>query len=91
MTLQEFKAWLEGFSASFENGAPNEAQWALIHKKLGSVVAPVASQPAIPKLPPIGGPWLDRPTLPKVWYETQIISKTPIDNVQSWNNAVLHG
>ncbi|KAB2708321.1 hypothetical protein [Brucella intermedia] len=37
MTLNEFKAWLEGYSASFVDGAPNADQWAKINEKLGSV------------------------------------------------------
>ncbi|TCQ79986.1 hypothetical protein EDF68_10331 [Ochrobactrum sp. BH3] len=90
MNLAEFKAWLEGYSASFKEGAPSQEQWAIISKKLGGVIAPFATQPAISKLPPIGEPWLDRQTVPKVWYETKIISDDrPM--MQSWNSAVLHG
>ena len=36
MTLSEFRAWLEGFSASF-NEAPNAEQWAAIQEKMNTV------------------------------------------------------
>ncbi|MFC0245793.1 hypothetical protein ACFOLL_12755 [Falsochrobactrum ovis] len=62
MTLSEFKAWLEGFSASFSNGTPDDAQWDLIQKKLASVSYYTAPLPTtLPKLPPIGEPWLSGP------------------------------
>ncbi len=38
MTLGEFKAWLDGFSAAI-NGAPTAEQWATIREKLGEVQA----------------------------------------------------
>lgn len=38
MTLAEFKAWLDGYSASFTDGAPNAEQWAVISEKLAGVV-----------------------------------------------------
>jgi hypothetical protein len=37
MTLGEFRAWLEGYSASFTDGAPNAAQWKTIAEKLEAV------------------------------------------------------
>lgn len=39
MTLSEFKAWLEGYSESFENGHPDLAQWKKISEKLNGVDA----------------------------------------------------
>lgn len=37
MTLNEFKAWLEGFSESFDSGIPNPTQWEKILAKLDTV------------------------------------------------------
>ena len=37
MTLSEFQAWLEGFSASFQGGAPDKEQWEAIKAKLKRV------------------------------------------------------
>lgn len=37
MTLSEFKAWLEGYSASFKDGVPDAAQWAEVQAKLATV------------------------------------------------------
>lgn len=37
MNLQEFKAWLEGYSASFVDGVPNAEQWATVAEKLRNV------------------------------------------------------
>ena len=37
MNLAEFKAWLEGYSASFRDGAPNAEQWAEIQKRIAQV------------------------------------------------------
>lgn len=47
MTLGEFKAWLDGFSTSFEE-APSPKQWEAIKKKLGEVrmAEPVVSRPS---------------------------------------------
>jgi hypothetical protein len=44
MTLSEFRAWLEGYSASFTDGTPNADQWAEIQRRIQGVqvfVAPV--------------------------------------------------
>lgn len=46
MTLNEFKAWLEGFSASFDD-APNAEQWAVIQDKLARIQAPLTYAPEI--------------------------------------------
>lgn len=43
MTIAEFKAWLEGFEASFKyegrDSYPTPAQWAVIKEKLATVSA----------------------------------------------------
>lgn len=39
MTLQEFKAWLDGFTDAMGD-APTPEQWAKIKAKLGEVTAP---------------------------------------------------
>lgn len=45
MTISEFKAWLDGFSASFKDGAPDAEQWKRIKQKLDmlAVVSGAAS------------------------------------------------
>lgn len=43
MTLNEFKAWLEGYSEAFTSGAPTAAQWEKIREKLGEVKIAAAS------------------------------------------------
>lgn len=35
MTPNEFRAWLEGYSASFNGGYPNKEQWQTIKAKMG--------------------------------------------------------
>ena len=37
MSMGEFKAWLDGFSECFKNGAPNKAQWNRIAERLATV------------------------------------------------------
>ncbi|PWL18853.1 hypothetical protein DKP76_07265 [Falsochrobactrum shanghaiense] len=67
MTLSEFKAWLEGFSTSFIDGAPDAEQWAAIASKLDRVIAEKISQPP-QTFPPIGKPWFgDLPPM-RTWY-----------------------
>lgn len=43
MTLNEFKAWLEGYSEAFTSGAPTAAQWEKIREKLAEVKVNAAS------------------------------------------------
>lgn len=50
MTLNEFKAWLEGYEASFED-APNEEQWNTIKDKLETVTPIQAPYPYTPNYP----------------------------------------
>ena len=62
MTVSEFKAWLDGFSAAI-NGAPNQEQWETIKGKLSTIdnsgswgipkITPYPSPSAAP--PPWGG------------------------------------
>ena len=63
MTLSEFNAWLEGYSASFIDGCPNVDQWGAIKAKLATV-QPVRFDPA--KMPeklgqPVRPSWRDMP------------------------------
>lgn len=64
MTLAEFKAWLEGYSASFVNGAPNAEQWAEVQKRIKDVVplnfAPYGPRPD--NVTHIRPYWADAPT-----------------------------
>ena len=46
MTLSEFKAWLDGFSAAIE-GAPSPDQWAAIRAKLDTVEAVKFASPLL--------------------------------------------
>lgn len=39
MTLENFKAFIEGFEHAFENGAPSAEQWEVIKDKLHQVSA----------------------------------------------------
>lgn len=54
MTLNEFKAWLEGFEAAMNGNPPTADQWSAIKAKLGKVeVARVEMpgfRPAEPKI-----------------------------------------
>ncbi|KAB2792588.1 hypothetical protein F9K96_05460 [Brucella anthropi] len=43
MTLNEFKAWLEGYSEAFTSGAPTAVQWEKIREKLDEVKVSTAS------------------------------------------------
>lgn len=51
MTLNEFKAWMEGFEASFspKGAGPDAKQWTAIKAKLEKVAAPVAAPSITPK------------------------------------------
>ena len=48
MTLAEFKAWLEGFSASFDGGTPSAEQWAEVQRRLADV-QPLIFAPYLPR------------------------------------------
>lgn len=65
MTLAEFKAWLEGYSASFVDGAPNAEQWAEVQKRIKDVV-PLNFAPYGPRpddtMTYIRSYWVDAPT-----------------------------
>jgi len=57
MTLNEFKAWLEGFEAAFDNGYPSVEQWAAVKAKLGKVTEKTVVLPTKPLN------WNDRVTM----------------------------
>ncbi len=44
MTLQEFKAWFDGFTEAME-GAPNAAQWSRIKEQVGKIDGAVTTYP----------------------------------------------
>jgi hypothetical protein len=46
MTLNEFKAWLEGFEAGMGDNPPTAAQWATIKAKLDTVKQPASLIPS---------------------------------------------
>ena len=56
MTLNEFKAWLEGYEHSFRNVTPNAEEWAMIKEKLYGVNG--VSIPTTNPLYPVGRPGL---------------------------------
>lgn len=51
MTLNEFQAWLEGYSEAFTSGAPTAGQWEKIREKLAEVKIVKAEQSIPPLLP----------------------------------------
>lgn len=57
MTLNEFKAWLEGFEEAFtgayDQGHPNKEQWAKIKARIASI----EDQQTIPMMPVMPSPW----------------------------------
>lgn len=61
MTLNEFKAWFEGFTEAMD-GAPSADQWAKIKAKLDQVRA---AEPLNIPVGPIkrGGPWWESPAM----------------------------
>lgn len=69
MTIAEFNAWLEGYSAAFTDSAPNADQWVVIKSKLASV-QPLKFSPYGPRpddsmtrmLEPIRPYWAESPT-----------------------------
>jgi hypothetical protein len=74
MTLSEFRAWLEGYSASFTDGTPNADQWAEIQRRIQGVqvfVAPV-NVPAnsIPQVWPCHTNW--QPPMPVTCIATNV-------------------
>jgi hypothetical protein len=75
MTLNEFKAWLDGFNAAI-NGAPTKVQWETIQKKFSEVRAEVVKVTEVVKIPeviresyPLPYPIYPEPLK---WWETQI-------------------
>lgn len=81
MTLSEFKAWLEGFGASFKDGVPSAEQWALVANKLRNVQVPPTFAPyQTPRdhntrpLEPIRPYWLTNPTAAPQWQFGQPIT-----------------
>ena len=85
MTLAEFKAWLEGYSASFKDGAPNADQWEAIKEKIGKVT-PVDLSP--PTHLGRGNPIWIAPSkdLPPV---TPYYSPTVVPPAPEWVNPVV--
>lgn len=64
MTLGEFRAWLDGFSAAIDR-APTEEQWNVIQEKMALIVSDTITTPIIYE------PYYQRPqpTWP-YWYTT---------------------
>lgn len=72
MTLNEFKAFLEGYEASFVDGVPTAEQYAVIKEKLATVTVPIEYK----TVPYVGGSLIDYPRLDRIWYEPNT-SKDP--------------
>ncbi|MBB4235081.1 hypothetical protein [Rhizobium esperanzae] len=51
MTLNEFKAWLEGFETAMGGNPPSAEQWAAIKAKLAKVevIRPTANRDVLPR------------------------------------------
>jgi hypothetical protein len=66
MTINEFKAWLEGFEESFTNGSPTPEQWKKIKTKFDkiSIVKPIINTKVNDLLPSKIYPYEPY----KVWY-----------------------
>lgn len=77
MTLQEFKAWLEGYSAGFMDGVPNAEQWAAVAEKLRNV-QPIRLDGPVTPFPITYYP-------PTRW----IKESSPLDPVPYWQNPVV--
>ena len=58
MTIGEFHAWLDGYSASFTDGVPNAEQWAKVLEKIADLTPLVLPAPAAPTLWPTAVPTL---------------------------------
>lgn len=50
MDINEFKAWFEGYSAHFKDGAPDAEQWEEVSKRIKAIRAPF-TQPFQPYQP----------------------------------------
>lgn len=48
MTISEFKAWLDGFSAGIKD-QPTKEQWEMVQEKLAGVHEPLPTLPEYPK------------------------------------------
>jgi hypothetical protein len=58
MTISEFHAWLDGYSASFTDGTPNADQWVKVLEKIASLKPLILPAPATPPLWPTTAPAL---------------------------------
>jgi hypothetical protein len=48
MTISEFRAWLEGFECSFQDGVPNAEQWGAVKARMARVgPLPAPSAPLV--------------------------------------------
>jgi hypothetical protein len=92
MTLNEFKAWLDGFNAAI-NGAPTKVQWETIQKKFSEVQAEVVKVTEVVKIPEVIResyplPYPVYPTAPKPWWEMppMVACGTPVLTTQLINS-----
>jgi hypothetical protein len=75
MTLNEFKAWLDGFSEAFASGSPNKAQWKKINGRLLSVTEHDTGWHYHYSYP--GWPTITNPTYPIVtWGDSDVATTT---------------
>ena len=77
MNLAEFKAWLEGYSASFADGVPSKEQWAEVSKRLADV-EPLTFAPYGPRLPD---------TMTRPW--NPVVGPLTGDGTYYWQNPVV--
>lgn len=81
MTLSEFHAWLEGYSASFKGGSPNPEQWTQIVNRLANVEHPIKIEYA-PSDPMRTG--RTAPVIVGPYYSPTVLPSAP-----DWQNPVV--
>ena len=83
MTLGEFKAWLDGYSASFADGAPSPDQWAEVQRRFASVTPEIISVPSAPRYPVYPAPGETWP------YQPPRLGEAP--SLPDWTVTCLRG
>lgn len=80
MTLNEFKAFLEGYEASFVDGVPSAKQYVVIKEKLANVAVAIEYKP---KPLPINEP--NRyPPFDRVWFGPNTSKDSPFVAPATW-------
>ncbi|WP_226623091.1 hypothetical protein [Brucella anthropi] len=81
MSFNEFKAWLEGYSEAFTDGAPTAEQWAKIVEKLSAVQLVKTIEPAMRTSPTTKFPDINpNPNRPYVSYSGSLVDTAEKQN-----------